>query len=127
MENLKGKVSPWHLLEMVRMTARLDSAGAATELMKKQKLPANFQGWAQLEIYLAELARAKDRVDSAAVEDVGAKGSLPRALAWEAWARHNTRVGYREEVLKAAREQEDPAIRSMLYLGAALGSQDRER
>ena len=91
------------------------------------KLPAHFKGWAQLEVYLADLARAKHRADPAAVEEIGGKESLPRALAWEAWARHNTRVGYRDEVLQAAQDHQDPAIRSMLFLGAALGSQDREK
>ena len=66
-------------------------------------------------------------MDPAAVEEIGAKESLPRALAWEAWARHNTRVGYRDEVRKAAEGQENPAIRAVLYIGIALGSQDRER
>ena len=71
--------------------------------------------------------RAKDRVDPAAIEEIGGKESLPRALAWEAWARHNSRVGYRDEVRNAAEKEENPAIRAVLYLGIALGSKDRDR
>jgi hypothetical protein len=118
-------VTGWHTLELIRIGARVDSLDAARDRLRK--LTPNFKGWGQLEIYLAELAQAKDRALANAVEEVGAKDSLARALAWEAWARHNTRLGYRNEMTEAANAQQDPAIRALIYLGIALGSADRDR
>src|SRR5262249_23092571 len=121
LEKVKStSLTGWQMLELVRLCANVESPDAARERLKK--LTPNFKSWGQLEIFLAELSRTKDRVEA---NEVGAKASLPRALGWEAWARDNTRLGYRSEMRDAAGEQKDPAIRALIYLGVALGSADR--
>ena len=96
------------------------------------------RGLGELEILLAELARSNTRVEPTRIEDVGEKNSLARVLAWQAFARHNTRLGFRNDVLDVINSFDDAERQRMsgpagngrlipiLHVGMALGALDRE-
>ena len=42
---------------------------------------------------------------------------MPRALAWEAWARHNTRLGFKNAVDVALDTLSDPRFRAFILVG----------
>jgi hypothetical protein len=109
-------------LHLAAVVARADSLDKAKELL--QPLPAEFQSWAQWEIVRAKLANNPSLAEAALAEEVTDKDSLPRALAWEALARHNTPLD-RGDVLHILQGATDPRVRAFLHAGMALGSQDR--
>lgn len=122
------KITSWQMLELVRLHARAGAADQA-HVWLKQLPDKQMKNWGELEIFLAELARSDKKVEATRVEQVGDKDSLPRALAWEAFARHNTRHDFRGEVSalvdNAGDDPERKRIAPLLHLGMALGAQDR--
>jgi hypothetical protein len=120
---LEDNAPPWPRLQLVEAAARAGMLKEAKEIAKK--LPAAFKSWGELKILQANLTKNQGLADAALVEDISNKDSLPRALAWEAWARHNTRLGFKDAV-NAAREQlGDSRFRPFIDVGIALGVQDR--
>jgi hypothetical protein len=128
-DELKDEVPPWLRLLAAKVGARTDVPNKAQDLLSR--LPAEYRSWAELELVEAKLRNNSGMAEASVVEEVKDKESLPRALAWEAWARHNVRLGKRNEVdnllQTLGHTPADDRIRPFLYLGIALGTQDADR
>ena len=121
--DLKDIVPPWLALQLVQATLRANLIDQAKEIAKK--LPADFKSWAELEIFQATLAKNQGLAQASEVEQIGDPNSLARALAWEAWARHNTRLDFKNDVDLALETLSDQRFRPFIEVGIALGVQDR--
>jgi hypothetical protein len=127
MEEMKGNpLPPWPRYQLVKALARannLDKAGKWLDSrVGEDKRWAELKSWAQLEIVRARLAKLPGRAEANIVEVVVDKDSPARAFAWEAWARHNTRLGYSADVREALEKNQDPRVKALLLVGIALGS-----
>ncbi|MCI0457007.1 MAG: hypothetical protein L0Z62_08515 [Gemmataceae bacterium] len=118
--------SPLQQYQLTRLAARTGHAKAKAIADAISNKPA--RGFAQLELLRADLEKkAKDgaRVEMNRVEEfVKDKDTLAHALAHEAIARHNARLGYLNDVLDTVERLEE-RLRPLVQLGAALGEQER--
>jgi hypothetical protein len=121
--DLKDNIPPWLGYELVKATVRAGLVKEAKEIAKK--LPPEFKSWGELEIFQGQLAKKEDLAPADMIEEITDPNSLPRALAWEAWARHNTRLGYKDDVDAEWDKVTDHRFRPFLDVGIALGVQDR--
>ncbi len=111
------------LFDLVRLTAQAGDVEKSQEYA--EQLPREYRGWAQLDWLHLRLNKADGEADVKLVDAVGVKDSLPRALAWEAWARHQARAGRGRAVEEIADKMDDKRFRPFLFTGIALGVQDR--
>jgi len=123
-ERSRDTLSPWLRLQLVRAAVRAGDMERAQEL--KKALPADakadFKSWAALEIFRAELAKTQGEADVNLVLNSGTdKDSLPRALAWEALARHNIRIS--SDIRRSVDTVDDPRVRPFILVGIALGGE----
>jgi hypothetical protein len=119
----KSRISPWHLWQLSRATARsAEETEKAKELAESIGDPV-LKGRAQLEIFSLRLEGAKGRAEPPS--EVSEKKSLAYGLALEAIARHNTRTGAGVEDFGVG-ESDDP-LRPFVLLGEAAGSQQAKR
>jgi hypothetical protein len=116
-------IPPWLAFQLVQATVRASLVDQAKEMVKK--LPADLKSWGELEIFQGQLAKNQGLAPASLIEEFTDAASLPRALAWEAWARHNTRLGYHGDVDQALTSLSDPRFRPFILVGIALGVQDR--
>ncbi len=123
----KQGLSPMQHYQLARLAARTgeaDKVKATPEAIPDKAA----RGFAQLELLHAELEkRAKNGAQaetSLAEEFVKDKDTLAQALAHEAIARHNTRLGNLTGVLDSVERLEE-RLRPLVQLGAALGEQER--
>jgi hypothetical protein len=117
----KDQEAPWLALELVRMGSRTDAAAKVKGLI--DKLPAALRPRAQLDILQAQLDSNPAKImENAGIDAIGNDKATARGFAWEAWARHNARLGAGIDA-----ESKDESIRPLLYLGIALGEQDRKK
>lgn len=118
--------SPWSRYQLIRAAAQANMIDKARELSKgatgDSKLWQELKSWAELEIVRAQVANSPGQAEASLPEQVTAKDSPARALAWQAWARHNARLGYLAEVRDALESQQDPQVKALLYLGMALAN-----
>lgn len=112
------KVSPWLLLQTIRVAARVKGNAAVTDMPRKL-LPPEFQPRGYLEIALADADSSAVGLGPTSLSDVDpASPSLD--LGWEALARQNARV--RSHDMEVAAEDEANArFRPMVYVGSVLG------
>lgn len=113
----------WSLLRLTRLAL---AAGMPPERVQEfaDKIGnTTVRGRAQLAIFQANLAQAKQSVEDSAADTIEAK-SLARALAAQALARHNTRLGANYAAVVQGWPQPQRAFGS---LGVALGLEDREK
>ncbi len=121
-ERVTSPIPPGLKLYFIQVAARAGKIKEAASLAKK--LPPPYRPWGQLAVFQAKL----DAIDGSvpvldAINAITYDGDPPlaAALAWEAWARHNTQVGDRGSVDNQIDLTEDKRLRPFLYLGAALG------
>lgn len=113
----------WSLLRLTRLAL---AAGMPRERVQEfaDKIGnPTVRGRAQLAVFQADLAQAKQPVEDAAADKIEAK-SLARALAAQALARHNTRLDAKYAAVVQGWTQPQRAFGS---LGVALGLEDREK
>jgi hypothetical protein len=102
------------------------AAGAAEETKELIKaLSPNHRSRWQVEKVRWELAKANSLVAPNLLEEVSDDKSPHRRLAWAALARHQARLGYGADVLRAAEELNDATVKTMVHIGLAMGEQDR--
>lgn len=126
-EEMKGNpVPPWPRYQLARAYARAGNLENASELLKprvgEDKRWSELKNWAQLEIVRGRLAKLAEAAGASLPEEVKDKDSPARALAFEACARHNTRLGYQADVRDELEKNQDPRIKALLLLGMALGN-----
>lgn len=120
---LKNQAAPWLLLQMVKTGAQTDAADKVKKLVGSRD--KEFKGRAQLELFFLDLARQNGLAELALAEQV-VKDCLARAQAYQALARHNTRLGYADKMYEALSDL-DEKYHPFLYMGIALGELDARR
>ncbi len=121
--NSKAPIPPWLRFQLVRATARagmIDNAREHVKATPRDKLSQELKNWCQLEILRGQMAKIASDAGPTPADDLFDKDSPARALAWEAWARHNTRLGYHSEVRDALEKVHDQRLKPFLLLGSAL-------
>lgn len=118
----KDKAPSWALMELVRLAGRADFSSQAKGIA--DKLPAPYRQRAQLDILQGQLDNSNKAVDVSRLEEFGDPKEPTFALAWEALARHNARLGSTSALNV---ESLDEQIRPLVYVGLALGEQDRQK
>jgi hypothetical protein len=122
--NLRNKPElSWSLLRLTRLALAQGLPHERVQAMADKIGNATVRGRAQLAIFQADLAQAKQPVEDSAADKIEAK-SLARAQAAQALARHNTRLGANYAPVVQGWPQPQQAFGS---LGVALGLVDRER
>jgi transcription elongation factor Elf1 len=115
----KEKLSDWTLLELIRIGSRTSVGDSMKELV--DQLDPNLKPRAQLDFFHGQLARNSGKVyETARVEEIGEDKSQIRGFAWQALARHNSR-------LNTPVQNADDSIRPFALLGNALGEQDSRK
>jgi hypothetical protein len=109
-KDAKGKGPSWAVLELIRLGSR---TGADVQPLVAQ-LPDVFKPRAQLDMLLARLDKST-QVEKSPPEEIK-ENTTARAFAWEALARHNTRLGNPGDVADV-----EEASRPFYHLGIALG------
>ncbi len=112
------RVSPWLLLQTIRVAARSKGSAAVAELPRKL-LPADFQPRGYLEIALAEADSSATPLGPANLTDIDPK-SPSLDIGWEALARQNARLRAPDMDL-AAQAEENRRFRPLVYIGGVLG------
>jgi hypothetical protein len=123
----KQKVSPWLLLQTIRVAARV-KGNAAVPVGLLKKLPPAFQPRGYLELVLAAAAASHaGPLGVNILADLQTANSESPSLdfGWEALARQNARVGS-SEVFDESRQDENARFRPMTYIGKNLGDWQRE-
>lgn len=117
--------SPWSRYQVIRVAARAGMMDKARDILKgggEAKLWQELKSWAELEIVQSQLGKSQARMDASIPDQVADKASPAHALAWEAWARHNSRLGYQSDVTDALERQQNPQVKALIYLGMALAN-----
>jgi hypothetical protein len=114
------KVSPWQVLQTIRVGARVKGSAAVADLPKR--LPPEFQPRGYLEIVLAEAATATAPMASSSLEEIknAAATSPSYDLGWEALARQNARVG-RGDIRDEGDFEANQRFKPMVFIGNTLG------
>jgi hypothetical protein len=112
------KVSPWVLLQAIRVVARVKGSAAAADLPKKL-LPPDFQPRGYLEVVLAEADASTTALGPTNLADI-APTSVSLDVGWEALARQNARIGARD-MRVAADDEANARFQPMVHIGSALG------
>ena len=125
----KKKLDPFLVVQLCRLAARVGQSDKGKAIADYQTDKA-VRARAHLELLLAKLDKL---AQSSAVADVKLpdewlkdKDTLAYALAQEAVARHNTRLGQRSNVLESVEGLEE-RLRPFVQLGVALGLQDKQQ
>lgn len=125
----RGGVAPnWELLQLVDMLALTGDTEKAKQLATKLD-KEQYELWGEYSQFRAELkklAAASKEAPATLPQQIKNQNTLPRVLAWEEISRHNTRYGYRDTMKSVLEYPDDPRIKAFIYLGFALGEQDRE-
>jgi hypothetical protein len=127
-KNLGRDVPAFLRLELVKVTARGDSDSPEKAREMIASLPKEVQGWAELDLLELSLTNKKEFVPFAeAIKPFPDQNSLPCALAWEALARHNARLGLSgqfQEAVQSTLSPPPPRMKPFIILGQLLGEQD---
>lgn len=134
-KDLKGRVSTWNLLLLVRQGCRsgvLDEA-QSLELVKSASPPVKSR--ALLEMVRARLERAPEPAEPALLDPLSMdrtdKSRSHLILGWARLARHNARTGgaraVREAAAVQAESQDAPPLSAFVGVAAALGETDPAR
>jgi hypothetical protein len=119
----KDKAPSWAVLELIRLGSRTDAAEDMKTIV--DKLPAPFRPRAQLDLFQGQLDRNPMKPgERSRLDDIGEAQHPTRGFAWEALARHNARLGYSGTINV---EDVVEVCRPFVYLGIALGEQDRNK
>jgi hypothetical protein len=111
-------ISPWLLLQAIRVGARVRGKDAVTDLPRKL-LPPDFQPRGYLEIALAEADASPTGLGTTSLADIPPT-SASLDIGWEALARQNARVGS-SDISVAAENEANARFRPMVYIGGVLG------
>ena len=127
-QELRVQAPGWIVVDLVRLAAQADQMDIVDGLLKL--LDPAYKQYAHLALYELQLAKAEGSAKEPSAEDLASKAnavSLPLALACQAWARRQVRLGYGSSVQDALRllEPEHKNLRPFFHLGIALGDQDR--
>ncbi len=117
-------MSPWLVLQTIRLGARVKNPDAVRDLAKK--LPPDFQPRAYLEILLAEADASPEALGSSSLSDIrNANADSPSLdFGWEALARQNARLG-KKEIQQEVGDPENQRFRAMVHIGKGLYKLDR--
>ncbi len=88
-----GQLSPWHILELIRLNARADDADHKTLL---ESLDKQFTLQAHVELLQAKCAKSPSRLTPECLREIELlddKDGTTLAIAWLILARHNARCG----------------------------------
>ncbi len=119
-----SKFPGWVGLELIRLASLTDAAPDLKDLV--DKLPSALVPRARLDMLEAKLAKLKTIQPTATVGDIGDAKDIDCALAWEALARHNARLGDHANCDAALAEIAE-VLKPFLHIGMALGDQDRQK
>ncbi len=115
----KDKLSDWTILELIRVGSRTSAADSMKELV--DQMGPSLKPRAQLDFFQGQLARNPAKTfETARVEEIGEEKSQIRGFAWQALARHNSK-------LNAPVQNADDSIRPFALLGNAQGEQDSRK
>jgi hypothetical protein len=116
----KDRLPSWTVMELIRLGSRTDAADDVKNLIAS--LPPPYQPRAKLDLFVGSLERNPTKPgDGSRIDDIGPAGHPARALAWEALARHNARLGYTSSI---SPEDVEESCRPFVHLGIALGEKD---
>jgi hypothetical protein len=116
-------LSSWNLLRLVRLAGEARLTEKAKQLAAVMPDPY-LRGRAQLALFRARLEATADKAEESWAEEVD-KLTPGHALALEAFARHNARIGASSDVLKSIDGWQPESLRAFGLAGVALGMQGK--
>jgi hypothetical protein len=114
----------WMLLGFAKLAIQAGRDGPAKGFTDALREP-NLKAWVQLERFRLDAASAQILAEGSWNEAVPDKKSLARGLAYAVYARFKARQGGGSEMLDSVDKAEPADLRSLGYVGVALGMQDR--